>query len=51
MNAASDKRTYTRFQFHKGTIKTDVTTAEKIYAALFQFHKGTIKTFRKAEKW
>ena len=32
------------FQFHKGTIKTDATTAENIYAALFQFHKGTIKT-------
>ena len=34
---------YDEFQFHKGTIKTDV-EAFNLDDKLFQFHKGTIKT-------
>ena len=33
-----------RFQFHKGTIKTRYVAVAKLLNALFQFHKGTIKT-------
>ena len=33
-----------RFQFHKGTIKTQVTTTADTLSSKFQFHKGTIKT-------
>ena len=32
------------FQFHKGTIKTDLFTGVLPTPQLFQFHKGTIKT-------
>ena len=32
------------FQFHKGTIWTDVDFASQVEAHLFQFHKGTIWT-------
>ena len=32
------------FQFHKGTIKTDLSFTSKFTASVFQFHKGTIKT-------
>ena len=35
----------TRFQFHKGTIKTLSGDAMPDIKAIFQFHKGTIKTF------
>ena len=33
-----------KFQFHKGTIKTDTWTTAQVNAQAFQFHKGTIKT-------
>ena len=33
------------FQFHKGTIKTDGSTAGIAGKGVFQFHKGTIKTY------
>ena len=33
-----------QFQFHKGTIKTELHNAVASGYALFQFHKGTIKT-------
>mgnify|MGYP003447855395 FL=1 len=32
------------FQFHKGTIKTDLSHNDVFSCAPFQFHKGTIKT-------
>ena len=32
------------FQFHKGTIKTGLSTALAGEQSVFQFHKGTIKT-------
>ena len=32
------------FQFHKGTIKTDLSHRHLFTAQIFQFHKGTIKT-------
>ena len=32
------------FQFHKGTIKTEVASGIKTQGRTFQFHKGTIKT-------
>ena len=32
------------FQFHKGTIKTDILRSIYIRDEKFQFHKGTIKT-------
>ena len=32
------------FQFHKGTIKTNVIIFRYYLSILFQFHKGTIKT-------
>ena len=35
------------FQFHKGTIKTDILRSIYIRDEKFQFHKGTIKTYRK----
>ena len=34
------------FQFHKGTIKTDLSHRNMFTAQIFQFHKGTIKTNR-----
>ena len=34
-----------RFQFHKGTIKTDKLYRLQQQAGKFQFHKGTIKTY------
>ena len=34
----------TLFQFHKGTIKTDVVDKMTNGITVFQFHKGTIKT-------
>ena len=33
------------FQFHKGTIKTDIQHEATSLDKKFQFHKGTIKTF------
>ena len=33
-----------RFQFHKGTIKTVVSSQPLVTDTKFQFHKGTIKT-------
>ena len=33
------------FQFHKGTIKTDLSHRHMFTAKVFQFHKGTIKTW------
>ena len=33
------------FQFHKGTIKTQVISIRLVSLHRFQFHKGTIKTF------
>ena len=35
---------YSKFQFHKGTIKTLGTGDDATGEHLFQFHKGTIKT-------
>ena len=32
------------FQFHKGTIKTDMKVDFLMPIPIFQFHKGTIKT-------
>ena len=32
------------FQFHKGSIKTEMMTASDVPNPLFQFHKGSIKT-------
>ena len=34
----------TKFQFHKGTIKTGEAGNRKAFQGTFQFHKGTIKT-------
>ena len=42
------KQQETRFQFHKGTIKTQKLVNEGIIKERFQFHKGTIKTCVKA---
>ena len=33
-----------KFQFHKGTIRTQSVKFQKLYFRLFQFHKGTIRT-------
>ena len=35
---------HTRFQFHKGTIKTLCSSLYRRWQFEFQFHKGTIKT-------
>ena len=35
----------TKFQFHKGTIKTRLVFLATEPRLQFQFHKGTIKTF------
>ena len=32
------------FQFHKGTIRTELEEETRFEDALFQFHKGTIRT-------
>ena len=32
------------FQFHKGTIRTFISSKGYVYCELFQFHKGTIRT-------
>ena len=34
----------TVFQFHKGTIRTGLSSGLQAGAARFQFHKGTIRT-------
>ena len=34
-----------RFQFHKGTIRTEDFAKTQLLAAEFQFHKGTIRTY------
>ena len=34
----------TKFQFHKGTIRTNVGQAANANVPQFQFHKGTIRT-------
>ena len=34
-----------QFQFHKGTIRTEVTDIRCLTDNKFQFHKGTIRTF------
>ena len=34
----------TKFQFHKGTIKTSSILCKLTATIIFQFHKGTIKT-------
>ena len=34
-----------RFQFHKGAIRTQVSTKEFSLNLIFQFHKGAIRTF------
>ena len=34
------------FQFHKGTIRTDMILERLIVLASFQFHKGTIRTYK-----
>ena len=36
---------FSKFQFHKGTIKTPSLSTYWCPSNLFQFHKGTIKTF------
>ena len=33
-----------KFQFHKGTIKTPTRDRSRLPTTVFQFHKGTIKT-------
>ena len=33
-----------QFQFHKGTIRTDLSHRHMFTAQVFQFHKGTIRT-------
>ena len=33
-----------KFQFHKGTIRTDLSHRNLFTAKVFQFHKGTIRT-------
>ena len=38
-----------RFQFHKGTIKTEADPQPETTAQEFQFHKGTIKTLTEDE--
>ena len=38
------KRENRIFQFHKGTIKTELTRDNASLQQQFQFHKGTIKT-------
>ena len=35
----------TKFQFHKGTIKTLKSVNCYLFFVKFQFHKGTIKTY------
>ena len=40
----SNDTLYIEFQFHKGTIKTDLSHNDVFSCAPFQFHKGTIKT-------
>ena len=35
-----------KFQFHKGTIRTQFGSESVVNLNLFQFHKGTIRTFR-----
>ena len=35
---------YVKFQFHKGTIRTDLSHNDVFSCAPFQFHKGTIRT-------
>ncbi len=35
---------YRRFQFHKGSIKTEITRLFAVSSNAFQFHKGSIKT-------
>ena len=35
---------YGKFQFHKGTIKTNISIPLYLNFEEFQFHKGTIKT-------
>ena len=35
------------FQFHKGTIRTDLSHRHMFTAQVFQFHKGTIRTSQK----
>ena len=38
------------FQFHKGTIKTIVSTDTTFVNHSFQFHKGTIKTYQSKQR-
>ena len=40
LNTAS----FVRFQFHKGTIRTNESLYVVVQTILFQFHKGTIRT-------
>ena len=35
---------FTKFQFHKGAIRTSLLRFENFNFALFQFHKGAIRT-------
>ena len=35
-----------KFQFHKGTIKTEIENNVTSGSIVFQFHKGTIKTIK-----
>ena len=44
----TDRSSIAKFQFHKGTIKTDLSHRNLFTSYLFQFHKGTIKTLRPA---
>ena len=45
-----NKTKLTKFQFHKGTIKTKSTLRYISAKKAFQFHKGTIKTFTLATR-
>ena len=44
LNWTSEEEGLKVFQFHKGTIKTDILREGETPYAQFQFHKGTIKT-------
>ena len=44
MSEYETRLAYAQFQFHKGTIKTEIAEIDGQKTIKFQFHKGTIKT-------
>ena len=44
LKKTAHKKTFIRFQFHKGTIRTLSRQTISNYIEQFQFHKGTIRT-------